>query len=321
VIFITHKLDEVIRYTDRVTIMRGGRVQATFPTAETTRDKLNQLMVGATEPRGETLTPSSNSRAVLRVESLTIQDPSQRINLRGLDLEVRAGEVMAIAGVAGNGQSQLAEAITGHVSAYTGSVSVAGRDIRGAGPRPVADLGVAYIPENRRDVGLIPGQSVAVNLSLRGYDRAPYSRGGWLDYAAMRRSAVTLIERYGIRPADPDVPVARLSGGNQQRVIIARELSGSPKLIVADNFTRGLDPRSTQQFIDEVFAHRDRGAGVVWITGDLAEALLCDRVAVVNSGRVVAVLDRAEATREKVGLLMSSDLPLPLGEGRGEGAG
>ena len=115
----------------------------------------------------------------------------------------------------------------------------------------------------------------------------------------MRRSAIDLIERYGIQPADPDVPVARLSGGNQQRVIIARELSGNPKLIVADNFTRGLDPRSTQQFTHELFAHRDRGAAVLWITGDLAEALLCDRVAVMNRGRLVAVLDRAEATRER----------------------
>src|SRR6185295_16908329 len=109
-----------------------------------------------------------------------------------------------------------------------------------------------------------------------------YSRGVWVDHAAIRRDAVGLIELYGIRPQDPDLPVARLSGGNQQRVIIARELSGSPRLIVADNFTRGLDPRSTQQFTDELFAHRDRGVAVVWITGDLTEALLCDRVAVMN---------------------------------------
>jgi simple sugar transport system ATP-binding protein len=116
--------------------------------------------------------------------------------------------------------------------------------------------------------------------------------------------------RYGIQPVDPDIPVGRLSGGNQQRVIIAREFSGDPQLIVADNFTRGLDPRSTQQFTHELFVHRDRGAAVLWITGDLSEALLCDRVAVMNRGRVVAVLERAEATRERVGLLMSGDVDL-----------
>jgi simple sugar transport system ATP-binding protein len=168
---------------------------------------------------------------------------------------------------------------------------------------------VAYIPEDRREVGLIRGQSVAINLALRHYNRAPFSKGGLVNHAAMRRQALQLIERYGIRPPSPDIPVGRLSGGNQQRVIIARELSGDPRLIVADNFTRGLDPRSTQQFTDELFAAaRERGAGVVWITGDLSEALLCDRVAVINRGRIVGVLDRTEATRERVGLLMSSGL-------------
>jgi simple sugar transport system ATP-binding protein len=174
---------------------------------------------------------------------------------------------------------------------------------------------VAYVPENRRDAGLVPAQSVAINLALRRYDRPPFSHRGWVDDRAIRQAAVELIERYGIRPADPDLPAARLSGGNQQRVIIAREFGGSrqPRLIVADNFTRGLDPRSTQQFTHELFAHRDRGAAVVWITGDLAEALVCDRVAVMNRGRLVAVLDRSEATRERVGLLMSGDVLAGVG--------
>jgi simple sugar transport system ATP-binding protein len=175
----------------------------------------------------------------------------------------------------------------------------------------VAGLGVGYVPENRREVGLIPGQSVAINLALRRYAGPPFSRGGWVDYGAIRQHAVELIAQFGIQPQDPDVPAGRLSGGNQQRVIIAREFSSRarrPRLIVADNFTRGLDPRSTQQFTHELFAHRDRGAAGVWITGDLAEALLCDRIAVMNRGQLVAVLDRAEATRERVGLLMSGDV-------------
>jgi simple sugar transport system ATP-binding protein len=310
VIFITHKLDEVIRYTDRVTIMRAGRVVAAFPTAETTRERLNQLMVGA----GEASAAGSASRApgqvVLDVRELTIRDPAQRVSPTDVSLAVRGGEVVAIAGVAGNGQAQLAEAITGHVSGYAGQIRVGGRDIRGLSPRAVAELGVGYVPENRQEVGLIPGQSVAVNLALRRYARPPFSRHGWVDHAAIRRSALELIERYGIRPADPDLPAGRLSGGNQQRVIVAREFSatGSPRLLVVDNFTRGLDPRSTQQFIHELFRHRDRGAAVVWITGDLGEALECDRVAVMNRGRLVAMLDRAEASRERLGLLMSGDL-------------
>jgi simple sugar transport system ATP-binding protein len=252
------------------------------------------------------------------VRGLSVTDPSRHVTrLEAVDLEVSGGEVVAIAGVAGNGQTELAEAITGHVPHARGAISIVGRDIRGLGPRAVAALGVAYVPENRREVGLILGQSVAINLALRRYDRPPFSRAGWVDRAALRQAASTLIERYGIRPADPDVPVARLSGGNQQRVIVARELAGQPALIVVDNFTRGLDPRSSQQFIAELFAHRDRGAAVVWITGDLAEALECDRVAVLNRGRLVAVLDRSEASRERLGLLMSGDVATPgaIGDG------
>lgn len=309
VIFITHKLDEVMRYTDHVTIMRGGRVVATFRTASATRQQLNHLMVGAMEPgRAADARAAAASETVLDLASVSVRDPGQRVSLQEISLQVRAGEIVAVAGVAGNGQTELAEAVTGHVQDYEGAIRIGGREIRRLGARQVSALGVAYVPEDRREVGLIAGQSVAINLALRRYDRPPRSHRGWVDHAAIRREAADAIARYGIRPADPDVPVGQLSGGNQQRVIIAREFAGNPRLIVADNFTRGLDPRSTQQFVDELFAHGDRGAAVIWITGDLAEALLCDRVAVMNRGRLVGVMARADATRERVGLLMSGDL-------------
>jgi simple sugar transport system ATP-binding protein len=264
-------------------------------------------MVGASEPRREATTAPVGS-PVLVLRGVNVDDPRLRRTLRDVNLVLHAGELMALAGVAGNGQSELAEAITGHVSEYSGTIQVHGQDIRHRGARFVSELGVAYVPENRRDVGLIASQSVAVNLALRRFKQQPFSRAGWLDYRAMRQTAVELIQRYSIQPPDPDARVARLSGGNQQRVVIAREFSGNPRLIVADNFTRGLDPRSTQQFIHALFEHRDRGAAVLWITGDLAEAMLCDRIAVMNRGQVVAALDRAEATRERVGLLMSGDV-------------
>ncbi len=295
VIFITHKLDEVIRYTDRVTIMRDGRVIDTFPTSETSRERLNALMVGAPEPH------ATQSSATIGAPVLVVDGP------RG-GLSIRAGEIVALAGVAGNGQTELAEAITGHLPEYPASIKIDGRHIGKLGPRAVAELGVAYVPENRRDVGLVPSQSVAINLALRSYGKAPFSSAGWLDYRVVQKHALELIQRYGIQPADPDVPVGRLSGGNQQRVVIAREFSGNRRLIVADNFTRGLDPRSTDQFIRGLMEHRAHGAAVLWITGDLSEALLCDRIAVMNRGHIVAVLDRAEATRERLGLLMSGDV-------------
>jgi general nucleoside transport system ATP-binding protein len=307
IVFITHKLDEVIRYTDRVTVMRGGRAIATMPTSGTTRDRLNREMVGELEP-SSTGVGGKGGEVVLEIRGLRVEVEGGRVALQDVDLQARAGEVLAVAGVAGNGQTQLAEAITGHVRGYQGAIRVLGREAGELGARGVAQLGVAYVPEDRREVGLVGGQSVAVNLALRRFDRAPYSRGGWIDHAAIRRDALALIERYGIRPPDPDLPVARLSGGNQQRVIIAREFAGNPRLIVADNFTRGLDPRSTQLVTDELFAHRDRGAAVVWVTSDLNEALVCDRIAVINRGRIVAVLDRSEATGEQIGLLMSGDV-------------
>ena len=244
----------------------------------------------------------------LRLDRVTVIDPSQPVSLTDASLAVRAGEVMAIAGVAGNGQAHLAEVIAGLVPVASGSVHVGVRNLRNLTPRRVADLGVAYVPEDRREVGLVLGQSIATNLALRRFDRRPLARFGIVDRRRMRRDAVELIARYGIRPPDPDIPAGRLSGGNQQRVIIAREFAGQPRVIVVDNFTRGLDPRSTRQFIEELWVHRDRGAAVVWITSDLGEALECDRVAVMNRGRIVAVLDRAEATRERVGMLMSEGI-------------
>jgi general nucleoside transport system ATP-binding protein len=308
VVFITHKLDEVMRYTDRVTIMRAGRVVDTFPTTSTTRERLNVLMVGAIDPTAREAPAQPVGEPVLRVRGLSTRARDTRVNLEQVDLDVYGGEIVAVAGVAGNGQTELAEAIAGNRHDYEGDIVFVGNQIRGWGPGALSRLGLAYVPENRREVGLIGGQSVAVNLALRTYDRQPFSRRGWLDRRAMRRHALDLIERYGIRPADPDMPAGRLSGGNQQRVIIAREFAGQPRLILADNFTRGLDPRSTHQFTAELLAHRRRGAGVLWLTGDLAEALVCDRVAVMNRGRVVAVLPRAEATRENIGLLMSGDV-------------
>ena len=244
---------------------------------------------------------------MLEIQGLSAGQPTERHSLQNVNLDVHGGEVLAIAGVAGNGQTFLAEAITGGLSDYQGQVAICGRRVRGLTSREVARLGVAYVPENRKEVGLIPAQSVAINLALRAYDRPPYSHGGWLDQGAIRSNAERLIERYRIQTPSPDTAVGRLSGGNQQRVVVAREFSGQPRLIVVDNFTRGLDPRSAQQFKEELSAHRARGVAAVWITGDLAEALECDRVAVMQRGRIVGVLDRAGATREALGLLMTGE--------------
>ena len=309
VILITHKLEEVLRYADWVTVMRAGRVVANLPPALVGRDELVRLMVGEELPalvRAEAPPPPQTvGPARLEIEGLRAGDPRERGALVDVNLRVRGGELVAIAGVAGNGQTRLAEAVTGELADYQGRVALDGQDLRGLDARQVARLGVAYLPENRQEVGLIPSASVALNLVLRRYDQPPFSRGGWLDQRAIRAEADRLIERYAIRTPSPDTPVGQLSGGNQQRVIIARELSGQPRLIVADNVTRGLDPLSAQQLKGELLAHRARGAAALWITGDLSEALECDRVAVLRGGRLVGLLERGEASRESVGRLMT----------------
>jgi len=309
VVLITHKLDEVMRYADCVTVMRAGRVVSTFGAAETSRQELVRLMMGELAGGAVSAAPGSGGaeRAVLEVTGLTLGDPHVADCLAGVDLSVKRGEAVAIAGVSGNGQTHLAEAITGHLAGYSGRITVDGHDVASLSARRVARLGVAYVPENRQEVGLVLGQSVAVNLALRRYDQPPFSRRGWVDHGAIRASAERLIREYRIQTPSPDTPVGHLSGGSQQRVIVARELDGQPKLIVADNFTRGLDPPSTLQFQQALFAHRDRGVAVVWITGEVGDALLCDRIAVMRRGRIVTVLGRAEADPERIGLLMSGD--------------
>src|SRR6266540_372478 len=309
VVLITHKLDEVMRYADCVTVMRAGRVVSTFGAAETSRQELVRLMMGELAGGAVSAAPGSGGaeRAVLEVSGLTLGDLHVADCLAGVDLSVKGGEAVAIAGVSGNGQTHLAEAITGHLAGYSGRISVDGRDIAALSARRVARLGVAYVPENRREVGLVLSQSVALNLALRRYAQPPFSRRGWVDHGAIRASAERLIREYRIQTPSPDTPVGHLSGGSQQRVIVARELDGQPKLIVADNFTRGLDPPSTLQFQQALFAHRDRGAAVVWITGEVGDALLCDRIAVMRRGRIVTVLGRAEADPERIGLLMSGE--------------
>jgi simple sugar transport system ATP-binding protein len=310
VVFITHRLDEVERHADRVTVMRAGRVVRTAAADQCDRAELLRMMVGTEapmDPDSFVARPATPGEPVLEVSGLRFGDTGYRDCLDGVDLTIRSGEVVGLAGVAGNGQQHLAEALTGHRPGAEGRIRLGGTQILGRTPRAVADLGVAYIPEDRKTVGLVMSQSVAVNLALRRIDRAPFSRLGVTDWAAIRASAQEQIARYDIRPSNPDLPVARLSGGNQQRVVVARELEGSPRLIVADNLTRGLDPPSTELFRRVLFDQRDRGAGVLWITGDLSEALACDSVAVMKRGRIVGVLPRETASREAVGRMMAGD--------------
>jgi len=306
VIFISHKLHEVKAVSDRVTVLRGGRSIATVTTADATPRSLAALMVGrevAATERVERVT--SVGELVLEVERCSVlgeRGPA----VREASLSVHAGEIVAIAGVAGNGQRELAEAIAGIRAPAEGLVRIRGKSLRPGDPRTAIAAGVAYVPEDRLGTGLAPSLSIASNLALKGYRERHASRGPLLRLRAMRDRAVELIGRYRIAAPGPDTQARQLSGGNLQKVVLAREFSGGPHLLVAAAPTRGLDVGA----IETVHAYlRDaacEGMGVLLISEDLDEILaLADRVVVMYEGRVLGEFDAASADVEEIGLAMA----------------
>jgi simple sugar transport system ATP-binding protein len=234
-------------------------------------------------------------------------------------LDVRAGEIMGVAGVQGNGQTELAEAVTGLRAPISGTISILGRDMTHATPRQVTALGVAHVPEDRQRDGLVLAYPIADNLALQEYYRAPYARGVMLDEDAIAREATALVKQFDVRTPSIETPAGSLSGGNQQKVIIARELSRPVKLLVASQPTRGLDVGSIEYIHKRIVQKRDEGAGVLMISPELDEILaLSDRIAVMYRGRVVAIVDAERATKEYLGLLMAGADPAttPLPEKR-----
>jgi ABC-type uncharacterized transport system ATPase subunit len=309
VIFISHKLHEVMAVADRVTVLRAGRTVATVPAAEATPRSLAALMVGreielAARPEGETRTPSGD--LVLELEDVRAEGDRGAEAVRGVSLRVRAGEIVAIAGVAGNGQRELAEAITGIRKASGGTVRVAGRKLGGGDPREAIAAGVAFVPEDRLATGVAPSLSLASNVVLKSYRGPVASRGPLLRLRRIRELARRLIERYDVRAAGPDVPARQLSGGNLQKVVLGREFAGRPRVLVAASPTRGLDVSAIETVHAYLREAAEAGLGIVLISEDLDEILaLADRVAVMYEGEIGGELDAATTTHEEIGLLMA----------------
>ena len=293
VLFITHQLDEVMAVSDRITVLRAGRVVATVPIAEVEPRALARLMVGRDVASTRAARDDRGGGAVLELHDVDVVDDRGLPALAGVSLEVRAGEILGIAGIDGNGQRELAEVIVGVRAARAGTLRV-----RGA---------VSHIPEDRAAMALVGRLSIEENLVLKAFrERAFRSRTGLLDPRRIRRHAERLIEEFDIRAAGAAVPVCTLSGGNQQKVVLARELAAEPRLLVASQPTRGLDVGATEYVHRRIFEARARGAAVLLISTDLDEVLaLSDRVGVMSAGRLVAVLPAAEATRERLGPLMA----------------
>jgi simple sugar transport system ATP-binding protein len=306
IIFITHKLKEVLAVADRITVMRAGRVVGTTTPKESNEQKLAEMMVGREVILTVQKGPAKPADEVLRVENLRVRDVRGLEAVNGVSFIVRAGEVLGIAGVQGNGQTELAEALTGLRHIESGHFTLAGNDLTNKAPRLVTETGLANIPEDRQRHGLVLSYSITDNMVLCDYYRPPFSNRGVIQQKDLDENAKKLIKEYDVRTPSPFVAAGKLSGGNQQKVIVARELSRPVKLVIASQPTRGLDVGSIEYIHKEIIVMRDRGVAVLLISAELDEILsLSDRIAVMYRGEIVDTVNVKETSREKLGLLMA----------------
>ncbi|MBV8597244.1 MAG: ABC transporter ATP-binding protein [Actinobacteria bacterium] len=306
VIFISHKLHEVKAVADRVTVLRGGRSVATVTTADATPRSLAALMVGHELGGEQAAALRTPGAPVLELAGVSADGDRGGRALHDASFTVHESEIVAVAGVAGNGQRELAEAIAGIRPLATGSVSVHGRTLAGGDPRAAIAAGIAYVPEDRLGTGVAPSLSIATNLALKSYRRPPVSHGPLLSLGAIRDRARHLIDRYAIAAPGPAAPARLLSGGNVQKVVLAREFSGDPRVVVAAAPTRGLDVGAIETVHAYLREAASRGVGVLLISEDLDEILeLADRVLVMYEGRILGEFPADRANVEEIGLLMA----------------
>ncbi len=307
IIFISHKLEEVMNLCESVTVLQRGKVVAERKIAETTRQELAQLMVGREILFKFEKTPAKSDKIILEVRALQVQDSRNLPVVRDVSFQLRAGEILGVAGVDGNGQRELAEAIIGILPLKAGEILLEGEDITRYSVRQrLKQLKLGYIPEDRQKKGLVLGFAIAKNLILKVFEFVPFCRRWLLQEKIIRDRALEAMKNFDIRAAQPDVKVSQLSGGNQQKIILARELSGNPTLIIAMQPTRGLDVGASEYIQQRLLAERNRGAAILYISNELEEIMAAsDRIAVMYEGQFVGILDATTATVEQVGLVMA----------------
>jgi len=306
IVFISHKLKEVLSISDRITVLRGGRVVGTIPAADATREELARMMVGREVVFRLERPEVEPGEVMLEIRDLWAMGDRGVPALRGVDLEVRAGEIVGLAGVSGNGQRELAEVIVGLRRPTRGRVRIGGTDVTGWPLAELIKLGLSYIPEERMRDGGVPEFSVEDNLVLKDHPFRPFSRGIFLNFLEIARYAERLIGDFDIRTPSRRTPLKSLSGGNIQKLILARELSRSPKVLIAAQPTRGLDVSATEYVRRRILEQRERGTATLLISDDLDEILsLSDRIAVIYEGRIMGVVRTEEADIEELGLMMA----------------
>ncbi len=306
IIFITHKLREVLAVADRISVMRAGQMVGSVKPAEATRELLAEMMVGRKVILQIDKADANPGDVVVEVKDLRVQDDRRHTVVDGVSFQVRAGEILGIAGVQGNGQTELAEALTGLRRVIDGHTLIMGDDTTHASPREVIEMNVSHIPEDRHKHGLVLPFSVRDNIMLCMYYRPPFARGVELDFPIIDARAEELVELFDVRTPGIQTNASSLSGGNQQKVIVARELARSVKFLIASQPTRGLDVGSIEFIHRQIVNARDQGAAVLLVSAELDEIMsLSDRIAVMYKGHILDTLDAKSATREQLGLLMA----------------
>lgn len=306
IILITHKLKEIIKVADRCTVIRLGKSIDTVDVSEADPDKLATMMVGRDVNLSMDRRDKNPGEEILNIRNLVVQDERKVSVVNQLDLQVHAGEILGIAGVDGNGQVELVEAITGLRKANSGEILINGKDIASYSPRKVFEAGVGHIPQDRHKHGLVLDFSVGENMVLQSYNQKPYSSKGVLNYPVIYDKAQTLIKEFDVRTPNELTPARALSGGNQQKAIVAREIDRSPDLLIAAQPTRGLDVGAIEFIHSKLVEERNRGKAVLLVSFELDEIFnLSDRIAVMYNGEILAEVDPEETNEQELGLLMA----------------
>jgi simple sugar transport system ATP-binding protein len=304
VIFISHKLHEVLHISDTISVIRDGKMIGSIPAAGATTETLAQMMVGREVTLKVNKQPARPGEVALDVQNVTVKGEHGNA-VKGVSFQVRAGEIVGIAGVEGNGQNQLVEAITGLRAPESGTITYLGRAAHGV--RGVEAAGVSYIPEDRNERGLVLDMTTAENYMLGEHDRAPFAgKFGFLNLDAIEQNARTLSEQFDVRPRSASLPAKSYSGGNAQKIIVAREMRKGPKILVASQPTRGVDIGAIEFIHARIVEARDQGLAVLLISADLGEVMnLSDRILVMYEGQIVGEVEASGATETQLGLLMT----------------
>ena len=306
IILITHKLDEIRAVSDRVTVIRRGKSIETVEIAGATNQDLAEMMVGRSVSFTTEKNPPQPKEVILSIKDLVVNENRGIPAVKNLSLDVRAGEIVGIAGIDGNGQSELIQAITGLRKVKSGTINIKGKDVVGLPPRKITEMKVSHVPEDRHRDVLVLDMTISENIALQTYYKEPLSKNGILNYTNIHNYARKLMEEFDVRAANDYVPASALSGGNQQKAIIAREVDRDPDLLIVSQPTRGLDVGAIEYIHKRLIGERDKGKAVLVVSFELDEILnLSDRIAVIHDGKIQGIVTPAETNKQELGILMA----------------